>query len=81
MLFYVVHERKLKELEAQNPYQPKVKVTTKRISKSNGQSEISITNQGQWWGNSRTPSKTKFSNPSYYQTDRFWNWVGLVTFL
>jgi signal transduction histidine kinase len=43
--FYVVHERKLKELEAQNPYQPKVKVTTKRISKPNGQSEISITIQ------------------------------------
>jgi signal transduction histidine kinase len=43
--FYAVHERKLKELGGQSPYQPKVKVTTKRISKQNGQSGAMITIQ------------------------------------
>jgi len=41
--FYAVQERMLQERGGQNSYQPKVKVTTKQISKPNGQSGVSIT--------------------------------------
>jgi len=41
--FYAVKERMLQERGGQNPYQPKVSVTTKRTSKPNGQSGVSIT--------------------------------------
>ena len=41
--FYAVQERMLKERGGQNPYQPKVKVTTNGVSKPNGQSGVSIT--------------------------------------
>jgi signal transduction histidine kinase len=43
--FYAVQERILKEQGAQSPYQPKVKVITKRISNPNGQMGVSVTIQ------------------------------------
>jgi signal transduction histidine kinase len=41
--FYAVHERMLQEKGGPNSYQPEVKVTTRRITRPNGQSGISVT--------------------------------------